>query len=73
MAAEREMCGSEESIAQRSQRSQRGIWVGGFAFCEHRGFWREMCEIGESIAQRSRRSQRGIWVGDPLFVNTRGF
>ena len=52
-----------ESIAQRSQRSQRGILEGDGAsglLVDVIAFGRETHAIGESIAQRSRRSQRGI-------------
>ena len=48
----------EESIAQRSQRPQRGIKIGDPLLSEHRGFWVRTMRIEESIAQRPHRSQR---------------
>jgi hypothetical protein len=49
----------EESIAQRSQRSQRGFKIGGERTAVNsEAFGRETDE--ESIVERSRRSQRGI-------------
>ena len=53
-APEREMCESEESIAQRSRRSQRGIGLGDPLFVNTGDSEREMCDSGESIAQRKR-------------------
>jgi hypothetical protein len=55
----------EESIAQRSRRSQRGMGRGRVFFGRQRQLPGEKHTLGESIAQRSRRSQRGdgLWQG----------
>jgi hypothetical protein len=61
-----------ESIARRSQRSRRGIWVGARdIFGGERGFWARKARTGESIARRSRRGLglglglvRGTFLGD---------
>jgi hypothetical protein len=50
------------SIAQRSQRPQRGnwtLWAKGSQWLP--GLWARNTRIGESIAQRSQRPQRGNW------------
>jgi hypothetical protein len=56
----------KKSIAQRSQRPQRGDWGGWPKFYRwHRGRLYEKSGATESIAQRPQRPQRGIWGGWP--------
>ena len=63
-ASGREPRANGRSIAQRSQRSQRGIGVGAKGCSmDTRASGREPRANGRSIAQRSQRSQRGIGVG----------
>jgi hypothetical protein len=59
---------SGESIAQRSQRPQRGFGVGGQnSIGGSVGVWARNQVQQKSIAQRSQRPQRGIWGGWPKF------
>jgi hypothetical protein len=67
-ASGREIKVQGESIAQRSQRPQRGDWDGWPKFYRwHRGRLCEKSVQQKSIAQRSQRPQRGDWGGWPKF------